>query len=70
MKLSELLGLPDGLSDKERGACIALANHYGAEYAQDEASKILAKRQDANCSSDDCARKIYDATAKKVNNGS
>jgi hypothetical protein len=42
-RLSELLGLPSGLSDSERGACITIANHYGASAAQDEARKILEK---------------------------
>jgi hypothetical protein len=42
-RLSELLGLPSGLSDAERGACISVANYYGAEAAQAEARKILAK---------------------------
>jgi|GEM_PF-4771053 len=57
MTLSELLGLPSGLTDAERGACISLANHYGAEAAQAKARKIMHKKQAA-----DARRTGYDDT--------
>ena len=43
--LSELVGFPSSLSDKERGACMMVANLFGVEAAQDEAKKIIAKRE-------------------------
>ena len=43
LKLSELLGLPETLTESERNDCVMLANHYGVSAAQEQAKCFILR---------------------------